>query len=137
MRCCWLGNNGFEKYQRRICLDAFRALIEKNVTGSVFTYCYVSPGSNCFIDGLFELLKEFEIKADFIRLSCDFDEHVRRVTSDGRKNTNKIQSKEYLDNYLSRLDFSVDIVGVETYHLDDTELNIQESATEIEKRIVK
>lgn len=130
------GNNGFEKYQRKICLDAFRALIERNVAGIVFTFCYVSPASNYFIDGLFDLLKEFEIEADFVRLSCNFDEHVRRVTSDGRKNTNKIQSKAYLEDYLSRFDFSVDIPGVKTVHLDNTELSIQESALEIERRIV-
>lgn len=130
------GNNGFEKYQRKICLDAFRVLIDKNVTGIVFTFCYVSPASNYFVDGLFDLLKEFEIEADFVRLSCDFDEHVRRVTSDGRKNTNKIQSKDYLENYLSRFDFSVDIPGVKTLHLDNTGLSIQESALEIERRIV-
>jgi deoxyadenosine/deoxycytidine kinase len=129
------GNDGFEKYQRKICLDAFRALIERNATGIVFTFCYVSPASNYFIDGLFGLLKEFEIEADFVRLSCDFDEHVRRVTSDGRKNTNKIQSREYLESYLSRFDFSVDIPGVKTVHLDNTELGIQESAIEIERRI--
>jgi deoxyadenosine/deoxycytidine kinase len=130
------GNNGFEKYQRRICLDAFKALIERNVSGIVFTFCYVSPASNFFIDGLFELLKQFEIKADFVRLSCDFDEHVRRVTSEGRKNTNKIQSKDYLEDYLRRFDFSVDIPGVETVRLDNTELGIEESALEIERRIV-
>ncbi|MDP5215580.1 AAA family ATPase [Pseudoalteromonas tunicata] len=130
------GNNGFEKYQRKICLDAFRALIEKNVSGVVFTFCYVYPASNYFIDGLFELLKEYEIEADFVRLSCDFDEHVRRVTSEKRKNTNKIQSKEYLEDYLSRFDFSVDIAEVETFHLNSTELRIQESAVEIERRIV-
>lgn len=130
------GNNGFEKYQRKICLDAFRTLIEKNVAGIVFTYCYVYPASNYFIDSLFELLKELDIEADFVRLSCDFDEHVRRVTSEKRKNTNKIQSREYLEDYLSRFDFSVDIARVETFHLDNTELNIQESAIEIEKRII-
>jgi len=130
------GNNGFEKYQRKICLDAFRALVERNVSGIVFTFCYVYPASNYFIEGLFELLNELEIEADFVRLSCSFDEHIRRVTSENRKNTNKIQTKEYLENYLSRFNFSVDIAGVETYHLDNTELNIQESAIEIEKRIV-
>lgn len=81
-------------------------LIEKNVPGIVFAFCYVSPAINYFIDGLFDLLKEFQIEADFIRLSCDFDEHVRRVTSEKRKNTNKIQSTEYLEDYLSRFDFS-------------------------------
>jgi cytidylate kinase len=130
------GNNGFEKYQRKICLDAFRALIESNVRGIVFTFCYVSPASNYFIDGLFDLLKEFEIKADFVRLSCDFDEHVRRVTSEGRKNTNKIQTKDDLEEYLSRFDFSVDIPGVETMSLDNSELGVEESAREIEKCIV-
>lgn len=129
------GNDGFEKYQRKICLDAFRALIEKSVAGIVFTFCYVSPASNYFVDGLFDLLKEFEIEADFVRLSCDFDEHVRRVTSEGRKNTNKIQSKDYLEEYLGRFDFSVDIPGVITVRLDNTELSVQESALEIERRI--
>lgn len=129
------GNNGFEKYQRKICLDAFRALIERNVSGIVFTFCYVYPASNYFIDGLFELLNELGIEADFVRLSCNFDEHVRRVTSEKRKNTNKIQTKEYLEDYLSRFDFSVDISGVKTFHLNSTELSIQESAIEIERRI--
>jgi cytidylate kinase len=130
------GNDGFEKYQRKICLDAFRALIEKGVPGIVFTFCYVSPASNYFIEGLFDLLKEFAIKADFVRLCCDFDEHVRRVTSEGRKNTNKIQTKEYLEEYLGRFNFAVDIPGVEFVHLDNTELSVQESALEIERRLV-
>jgi deoxyadenosine/deoxycytidine kinase len=130
------GNNGFEKYQRKVCLDAFRALIEKRVLGIVFTFCYVSPASNYLVDGLFDLLKEFAIKAEFVRLSCDFDEHVRRVTSEGRRNTNKIQSKDYLEEYLRRFDFSVDIPSVESVHLDTTELSVQESAQEIERRIV-
>jgi deoxyadenosine/deoxycytidine kinase len=130
------GNNGFEKYQRKVCLDAFRALIEKRVLGIVFTFCYVSPASNYFVDGLFDLLKEFAIKAEFVRLSCEFDEHVRRVTSEGRKNTNKIQSKDYLEEYLRRFDFSVDIPSVKSVHLDNTELSVQESALEIERRIV-
>ena len=131
------GNDGFEKYQRKICLDAFRTLIEKHVCGIVFTFCYVCPASNYFIDGLFELLKESGIEADFVGLSCDFDEHVRRVTSESRKNTNKIQSKEYLEDYLGRFDFSVDIAGVGTLHLDNTGLNIQESAIEIERHIIR
>lgn len=130
------GNNGFEKYQRKVCLDAFRVLIEKRVLGIVFTFCYVSPASNYFIDGLFDLLKEFAIEAEFVRLSCDFDEHVRRVTSDGRRNTNKIQSKSCLEEYLRRFEFSVDIPSVETVHLDTTELSVQESALEIERHLV-
>ena len=130
------GNDGFEKYQRMICMDAFRALNERNASGIVFTFCYVSPASNYFIDGLFDLLKELEIRADFVRLSCDFDEHVRRVTSEGRKNTNKIQSRDYLEDYLSRFDFSMDIPGVKTVRLDNTELSIQASALEIERCIV-
>ena len=92
--------------------------------------------SNYFIDGLFDLLKEFEIEADFVRLSCDFDEHVRRVRSESRKNTNKIQSKDHLEDYLSNFDFSVDIPAVKTVRLDNTELNILESALEIERWIV-
>lgn len=129
------GNDGFEKYQRKVCLDAFRALIEKKVLGIVFTFCYVSPASNYFVEGLFELLREFAIKAEFVRLSCDFDEHVRRVTSEGRRNTNKIQSKDYLVEYLRRFNFSEDIPGVKSVHLDTTELSVQESALEIERRI--
>lgn len=117
-------------------LDAFKAMIEKNVSGIVFTFCYVYPASNYFIEGLFKLLKEFEVEADFVRLSWDFDEHVGRVTSENRKNTNKIQSKECLEDYLRRFDFSVDIAGVETFHLDNTGLNIQDSTIEIERRII-
>lgn len=131
------GNAGFEKYQRKICLDAFQTLIKKKVTGIVFTFCYVYPASNYFIEGLFELLNEHQIKADFVRLSCDLEEHIIRVTSEQRKNTNKIQSKLYLEDYLNRFDFSVDIAEVETFHLNSSGLTIQQSALEIEHYLAK
>lgn len=129
------GNDGFEKYQRKVCLDAFRTLFDNSVEGVVFTFCYVHPASNYFIDGLFNLLNEYEIESNFIRVSCDLEEHINRVTDDARKNTNKIQSKEYLEDYLKRFNFSVDIEGVETFELNSTELSITESAIEIENQI--
>lgn len=130
------GNNGFEAYQRKICLDAFRTLYENNVKGVVFTFCYVHPFSNYFIEGLFEFLKGHDINANFIRLSCDYEEHVQRVTNADRHNTNKIQSKEYLDSYLERFNFSIDIPNVETFHINNTAMNIEVSAKEIERIIV-
>ena len=129
------GNDGFEKYQRKICLDAFRTLFDSEVEGVVFTFCYVYPASNYFIGGLFNFLNEYETEAHFIRISCDLDEHISRVTNEARKNTNKIQSKEYLENYLNRFNFSVDIEGVETFELNSTKLSISESAIAIENEI--
>jgi len=131
------GNNGFEAYQRKICLDAFDALYENNVKGIVFTFCYVHPYSNYFIDGLMEFLNKLKIEANFIRLSCEYEEHVKRVTNEGRCNTNKIQSKEYLDDYLERFNFSIDIPNVKTLHIDNTAMTIRESAIEIMNNIVK
>ncbi|MCW8092122.1 AAA family ATPase [Alteromonas sp. ASW11-130] len=130
------GNDGFEAYQRKICLDAFRTLFENNVKGVVFTFCYVHPFSNYFIEGLLEFLGESGINANFIRLTCDYEEHVKRVTNTGRHNTNKIQSIEYLDDYLKRFDFSVDIPNVETLHIDTTTMSIEASAKDIERSIV-
>jgi hypothetical protein len=130
------GNDGFEAYQRKICLDAFRTLFENNVKGVVFTFCYVHPFSNNFIEGLLDFLGESGINANFIRLTCDYEEHVLRVTNSGRHNTNKIQSKEYLDDYLERFNFSVDIPNVETFHIDNTAMSIEASAKEIERNIV-
>lgn len=129
------GNDGFEKYQRKICLDAFRTLFDSEVEGIVFTFCYVYPASNYFIEGLFELLSEYGAESHFIRISCGLEEHIRRVTNEGRKNTNKIQSKEYLEDYLNRFNFSVDIEGVETFELNSTRLSIVESAIKIENKI--
>jgi len=129
------GNDGFEKYQRKICLDAFRVLFDSKVEGIVFSFCYVHPASNYFIEGLFELLNEYEPESHFIRISCDLDEHIRRVTNEARKNTNKIQSKEYLEDYLKRFNFSVNINGVETFELNSTKLSITESAVKIENEI--
>ena len=130
------GNDGFEKYQRKICLDAFRTLFESQAEGVVFTFCYVHPASNYFIEGLFELLNEYETESHFIRISCDIDEHISRVTNESRKNTNKIQSKEYLEDYLKRFNFSVDIEGVETFELCSTTLSIAKSALAIENKIL-
>jgi hypothetical protein len=130
------GNNGFEAYQRKICLEAFQELFKNNVKGVVFTFCYVHPFSNYFIEGLLEFLGESGINANFIRLTCDYDEHVQRVTNIGRHNTNKIQSKEYLDDYLKRFNFSVDIPNVETLQIDNTAMSVEASAKEIESKIV-
>lgn len=129
------GNDGFERYQRKICLEAFKRLFEKGVDGVIFTFCYVYPASNYFMEGLTSLLDEYEIGADFIRVSCDLDEHVSRVTSAGRKNTNKIQTKEYLEDYLMRFNFGVDVPGVNTFHLDSTQLSPAEASSEIAKQI--
>ncbi len=130
------GNDGFEAYQRKICLDAFRKFHEDSVEGVVFTFCYVHPHSNYFIEGLLELLDELEIDASFVRLSCEYEEHVQRVTNVSRKNTNKIQSKEYLDDYLERFNFSIDIPNVETFNINNTGMSIEASAKEIERNIV-
>ena len=130
------GNDGFEAYQRKICLDAFKTLYEKNTKGVVFTFCYVHPFSNYFIEGLFDFLNKSGINANFVRLSCEYEEHVKRVTNTSRCNTNKIQSKEYLDDYLKRFDFSVDIPNVKTIHIDNTAMSIETSAAEIERNIV-
>lgn len=130
------GNNGFEKYQRKICLDAFRTLYENKAEGIVFTFCYVYPASNFFIKGLLDLLGELGITGKYIRLSCKYDEHVLRVTNEKRKNTNKIQSKEYLDKYLQSFDFTVDIPNVKSDNLDSTGLSIGDSAIKIESLIV-
>lgn len=127
------GNDGFEAYQRKICLDAFTALYKKGATGIVFTFCYVYPHSDYFIKGLFDFLNTTQAKPCFVRLSCEYDEHIKRVTNAGRKNTNKIQSKKHLDDYLERFDFSVDIKNVKTYLLDNTGMSIEASAEAIEK----
>ncbi|REL26804.1 hypothetical protein DXX93_09610 [Thalassotalea euphylliae] len=127
------GNAGFEKYQRKICLDAFRTMFEtQKDKGIVFTFCYVNPASNFFIEGLLDLLQEFSVCSDFVYLSCDYDEHLRRVLSDERKNTNKLQSKQYLDKYLKKFDFSATIPNVESIRLATSNLTIEQSATEIE-----
>jgi len=129
------GNDGFEKYQRKVCIDALRTLFDSEVEGVVLTFCYVHPASNYFMEGLFNLLGQYEVTSHFVRISCDLDEHINRVTDEARKNTNKIQSKEYLEDYLKRFNFSVDIEGVETFNLDSTMLSITESARKIENEI--
>ncbi|WP_444942275.1 hypothetical protein ACJJI3_09575 [Microbulbifer sp. ZKSA004] len=130
------GNDGFEVYQRKICLDAFKAFYEKNVKGVVFTFCYAHPFSNYFVEGLLDFLNQFGIDSKFVRLSCEYEEHVLRITNPGRQNTNKIQSKESLDDYLERFNFSIDIPNVETFHIDNTAMGIEVSAIEIERNIV-
>jgi shikimate kinase len=129
------GKDGFEQYQRNIVLQAIQTLLDRKVEGIVLSFCYVSPFSNYFMEGLLDLLKEHDVSSTFVYLECGFDEHVRRVTSEGRKNTNKIQSKKYLESYLAKYDFSENIPGVESATLDTTKLTQLESAIEIEKII--
>lgn len=127
------GNDGFEAYQRKICLDAFRKFFNNSTNGVVFTFCYVHPFSNYFVEGLLDLLDEYKVERHFVRLSCEYEAHIQRVTNPDRQNTNKIQSKEYLDEYLERFNFSVDIPNQDTFCLDNTKMSIEVSAEEIEK----
>jgi len=129
------GNDGFEKYQRDVCLKALKTLYFRNAKGVVFTFCYVSKASDFFIEGLLTLLQELEISSEFFHLKCDLDEHVRRVTSEGRRNTNKIQTKEYLLEYLKKFNFSPNIPGVSSTSLDTTNLSAEESAGFIESKL--
>ncbi|WP_444935411.1 hypothetical protein ACJJIW_13200 [Microbulbifer sp. JMSA004] len=129
------GNDGFERHQRKICLDAFETIAEDSASGIVFTFCYVSPSSDYFINGLLDFLNRHEISADFVHLECELDEHIRRVTSEGRKNTNKIQKKEYLLDYLEKFDFAAKIPGANSTVLDTTNLSVLESVAKIEASI--
>ena len=129
------GNDGFEKHQRKTCLEAFQTLLDNGSDGVVFTFCYVYPGSNYFIDGLFAFLDECGISADFVKLSCGYEAHIKRVTHPNRRNTNKIQSQASLDNYLQRFDFSKELPGVKTFHLDNTRMTIEASASAINHHV--
>lgn len=129
------GNDGFERYQRKVCLEAFETIARNGASGIVFTFCYVSPHSDYFMSGLLDFISKHDVSARFIRLKCELEEHVRRVTSESRKNTNKIQNKEYLLNYLAKFDFAEKIPGVISTTLDTTNLSIRESVAEIEVAI--
>ncbi|WP_086933080.1 AAA family ATPase [Agarilytica rhodophyticola] len=129
------GNNGFEKYQRNVCLKAIKTLHLRNANGLVFTFCYVTKASDFFIEGLLSMLRELDVSAEFVRITCDLEEHIARVTSEGRKNTNKIQTKEYLINYLEQFDFGESIPGKSSISLDTTSMSAEESANEIARKL--
>ncbi|TMP30420.1 hypothetical protein CWB99_06680 [Pseudoalteromonas rubra] len=129
------GNNGFEKYQRDVCLQAIKTLHARNTKGVVVTFCYVTKASDFFIEGLLSLLHELDISAEFVRIKCDLDQHIQRVTSTGRKNTNKIQTKEHLLDYLKRFDFGESIPGTSSISLDTTQMSAEESASAIASKL--
>lgn len=129
------GNDGFEKYQMDVYLNAIREFHSNKVTGVVFTFCYVSKASDFFVQGLLSLLDEMQVKGEFFRINCELKEHVARVTSEGRKNTNKIQTEEYLRDYLQRFDFGESIPNVSSYALDTTSMTAEESANAIAAKL--
>ncbi|OFI35881.1 hypothetical protein BFC17_10585 [Alteromonas lipolytica] len=129
------GNDGFEKYQRDLCLNALRTFYSNKVTGVVFTFCYVSKASDFFVRGLLSLLNEMQVEGEFFRINCELKEHIARVTSDGRKNTNKIQTEEYLRDYLQKFDFGESIPNVSSCVLDTTSMTPEESANAIAAKL--
>ena len=126
------GNQGFESYQRELCISVFERLINSSVDGIIFTYCYVKPHSDSFVNTLVRLFKEHQVETKFIHVSCKYEKHLQRVRSEGRKNTNKIQSKDYLDSYLKKFDFSSELPNQKSFLLGTTELTAEESATKID-----
>jgi len=129
------GNDGFEKFQRDVYLKALETIHSNEVEGVVFTFCYVSKASDSFIQGLLSLLEELQITGEFFRIKCDLQEHITRVTSDGRKNTNKIQTEEYLRDYLQRFDFGESIPNINSDTIDTSSMTPEESANAIAAKL--
>jgi len=125
------GNDGFEKYQRDVFLKALKTLHSQNVKGVVFTFCYVTKASDFFIDGLISMLQELNVEGEFFYLKCSLKEHMARVTSVGRKNTNKIQTEAYLERYLQKFEFGETIPNISSTTIDTTELTAEQSASAI------
>lgn len=130
------GNDGFEKYQRDICLEAIKTLHSRKAQGVVLTFCYVTQSSDFFIEGLLSLLETLGIDGDFFHLKCDLQEHIARVKSEGRKNSNKIQTEAYLRDYLQRFDFGETIPGANSITLDTTSMSAEESAAAIAAKLI-
>ncbi len=131
------GHQGFEKYQMDIVHNALKTMHARGTDGVVLTFCYVEKASDLFMNGLRQLIEELAIDAEFFRLECALKEHLRRVTSEGRANTNKIQTEAYLLDYLSRFKFAENIPHTTTHVIETTSKSAQASAREIALRLSK
>jgi hypothetical protein len=95
----------FARLAETVRLATFEAAAREKISGLVFTFCYVRPEDDPFVERMIEVVERHGGEPGFVRLSCDRATNEERVVGAERSGFGKITEVASLRRMLARWDF--------------------------------
>ncbi len=109
-------------------------IAKKKDNSLILTEIYSNPLSNGRFRDFIRKLKKFKINYSFVKLKCSSDELLRRVVSQSRKNTKKVNTKNVLKKIMKKGNLNSEIPFVKNLVIDNTQLSVKEVVKEIKEK---
>lgn len=116
---------------RRVQLVFFEAAASGGIPGVIYTFVYEAGRGHRYLDRFAAVAEQSGGRACFVRLYCERDELLRRVTNESRKETKKLTSPAILDSLLPRYATDAEVPFGERFAVDTGRFTPEESAATI------
>ena len=116
------------KYRAEIIGEA-----AKSGTSLIFTSSYAKGYNDKIVKDIISRVEKYKGKVCFVQLHCDKKELFRRVESHSRRTFYKINSKEKLEEFLTKYKPTTAIPFVQSLSIDNTKLSPKGTAEKIAK----
>jgi len=115
--------------------DKFRlAMLEeaaKEGVNTIFTFVYDKATDDPFVKKTILTVRKHDGRVCFVRLYCDKQELMKRVSTKARRSMGKISRKEKLDSLLKKYEPDMEVPFQPSLSIDTTYLPAKKSATMI------
>lgn len=115
-----------DKFRREILEEAANEGIN-----TIFTFVYGKGIDDGFVRDVIRRVESHGGKVCFVRLYCDHDELLRRVTNEARKNWGKLTTKSGLARMFERFNMTADVPSARSLSIDTTSTPPRQAAKEI------
>lgn len=124
----------FFKLNDELRLLMFKAAAQEKIEGLIFTFCYSDPADNDFIKKTINIVKKYQGRIIFVRLSCENKILFKRVINDSRQNSSKIKNEAKLQRAIDRWNFLSSKIKYPVHlEIDNTKLKPDKTANLIKK----
>ncbi len=120
----------FQPLLERIRLDAIGTAAEAGLPGLIFTFCYLHPLDQEFVQQIVDRVETQNGRVRFIQLTATPEVIEQRVGGESRRRYRKISTVEKLRRVVSQ-DFWTPIPGVESLHIDSSTLSVEDAAKRV------
>ena len=126
--------SAFGRLAATVRLATIEAAAREGLPGLVFTFGYVSPEDDEFVEEMIRIVERHGGALAFVRLHCDPATHEQRVLAEERRRFGKITSVQSLRGALARWNFGNPIRAREGLEIDNSATNAEAVARRIAER---
>lgn len=117
------GSDAFTQLSSELRLRTFEMAIQHRLEGLIFTYWYVYPEDNWFIDRVRAVIKSGGGTIHFVQLQCSREELERRVVLPSRSRFSKLQTTQELKGAINQCDTNTPIPDSSSLVINNTQLD--------------